>query len=586
MGLLHKFEAQAGGAVDTGLDEEQNMSRAGGNESRARRHCPEAPSVARTSAVTAKAAKTEQLLEKAWRMFQENEQREKDTKQEDWERDDWMSDILTEVQLLGRARHAAHEHFDKVEAALSRGETGSDGEYTDGDFDAELDADELDELDDADSLALSKPPSETGSRVSRASVASTVTSVMEEIDATALRKNLGQYFRSTMVHITNATDVKLHLKTRKIVSGSWYEGCAPPTTIQPHTEVIFASTSRSKWVGGTEAEVAYDTRGEGVGLPSEFRLRWVNGIVAGDKGRYCEAEVTKTTEKSRGPDSIMAAAAGNAAQGQSDTYFVAKDDDDQEENSEVYFTVTSQKAADDHASQFGEGSYIQPRTGSSVSAHETVKAGALEKRRPDGLGFFWQRRWFVLTKSRLRYYKRSADTRAHAQLGQLALKEVIAVQLDKDSTEFVIGAPPTPALSISISAAATLTPRPMFAWGSDCKLAACAVHTQGGVRGGSAGVGAGNRDARAPDPPDARGRREGKHWGGGRYGDDDAEGRSAAGHRGGRRGAVSGRLRVHGNRPRVFAGCRRCGVLGGATASRACASAGADGAAAAADGDP
>ena len=35
------------------------MSRAGGNESRARRHCPEAPSVARTSAVTAKAAKTE-----------------------------------------------------------------------------------------------------------------------------------------------------------------------------------------------------------------------------------------------------------------------------------------------------------------------------------------------------------------------------------------------------------------------------------------------------------------------------------------------------------------------------------------------
>ncbi len=35
-------------------------------------------------------------------MFQENEQREKDTKAEDWQRDDWMSDILTEVQLLGK----------------------------------------------------------------------------------------------------------------------------------------------------------------------------------------------------------------------------------------------------------------------------------------------------------------------------------------------------------------------------------------------------------------------------------------------------------------------------------------------------
>ena len=29
--------------------------------------------------------------------------------------------------------------------------------------------------------------------------------------------------------------------------------------------MIFASTSRSKWVGGTDAEVAYDTRGEGKG---------------------------------------------------------------------------------------------------------------------------------------------------------------------------------------------------------------------------------------------------------------------------------------------------------------------------------
>ena len=98
---------------------------------------------------------------------------------------------------------------------------------------------ELDELDDADSLALSKPPSESGSRVSRASVASTVTSVMEEIDATALRKNLGQYFRSTMVHITNATDVKLHLKTRKIVMESEYReerhftNKMPPRSLEP-----------------------------------------------------------------------------------------------------------------------------------------------------------------------------------------------------------------------------------------------------------------------------------------------------------------------------------------------------------------
>ena len=67
---------------------------------RSRRLCPEATAVAKTAALTENAAKTEQLLEKAWRMFQENEQKEREFKQEDWERDDWMSDILTEVQQL------------------------------------------------------------------------------------------------------------------------------------------------------------------------------------------------------------------------------------------------------------------------------------------------------------------------------------------------------------------------------------------------------------------------------------------------------------------------------------------------------
>ena len=61
------------------------MMRAGSEETRARRYCPEALGVARASSLSAKAAKTEQLLEKAWKMFQENEQREKDTKAEDWE---------------------------------------------------------------------------------------------------------------------------------------------------------------------------------------------------------------------------------------------------------------------------------------------------------------------------------------------------------------------------------------------------------------------------------------------------------------------------------------------------------------------
>ena len=60
--------------------------------------------------------------------------------------------------------------------------------------------------------------------------------------------------------------------------------------IPPQTEGVFASTSRSKWVGGTEVALSYDASNH-EGPQAVFRLRWVNGILAGDRGRYCEAVV-------------------------------------------------------------------------------------------------------------------------------------------------------------------------------------------------------------------------------------------------------------------------------------------------------
>jgi hypothetical protein len=58
----------------------------------------------------------------------------------------------------------------------------------------------------------------------------------------------------------------------------------------------------------------------------------------------------------------------------------------------------------------------------------------VSQRRPDGLGFLWQQRWFVLTRTKLCYFKSQVDTRAHAQLGQIPLKQIISVQSDPDST--------------------------------------------------------------------------------------------------------------------------------------------------------
>eukprot|EP01052_Picozoa_sp_SAG31_P060124 SAG31_NODE_19334_length_605_cov_1.310277_1_plen_133_part_10 len=78
-------------------------------ENRARNRCPLVNKVVETASLSAKAGKTQDLLEKAWKMFQENEQDEKERKSEDWTRDDAICGILTEVRELAEARHHAHE---------------------------------------------------------------------------------------------------------------------------------------------------------------------------------------------------------------------------------------------------------------------------------------------------------------------------------------------------------------------------------------------------------------------------------------------------------------------------------------------
>lgn len=418
------------------LTENTLMEQAAVEETLARRHCPDVATVVRAAEATASAAKTESILEKGWRMYSESELIEQELKSgqegREWQRDPWISDLLTEVQKIGRARHGASDYKWHVGGAHARAHGNANSS---ADTEAE---------DDVQSSAASSL--RAASRAPSARIE--IKTVVDE-DAVQLRKELGVYFRSTIVHITNATDVSLHLVSHRVVTGLWHRKCKPPATILPHTEVIVASVSRVRWMGGTEAEVSYDTRGEGTGAPTQIRLRWVNGITNGDRGRYCDVEVeklegTQTSTTPRGPSAILAngrsayAAAGRANDG-SDTYFVTKDDDDQEDNSEVYFTVTSQKAADEHASQFGDGSmYIQPRRGSSITAQETIMSGTVSKQRPDGLGLLWQQRFFQLTRTHLRYFRSAADTRAHAQLGQLALKNVIAVQRDPDSTDFVV----------------------------------------------------------------------------------------------------------------------------------------------------
>ena len=82
------------------------------------------------------------------------------------------------------------------------------------------------------------------------------------------------------------------------------------------------------------------------------------------------------------------------------------------------------------------GRLVAPRAGTAVSKVDELMSGTLEKLRPDGLRA-WQRRWFSLSRSRLRYYRSNVDTRRHAQLGELSLAEVVGVH-SESPTEFVL----------------------------------------------------------------------------------------------------------------------------------------------------
>ena len=428
------------------LTEEQELDIAGDQERQSRRICSSPGALQKTTELTDVAAKTDKMLEKAWRHFQENEQRERTMKQEDWERDPWLTSVLTDVQLLHRGRTVA---------------------YAD-EFDDEQEDDHLESASDfqtEDNMSCRSSASRRsglglfpeGLAHSSSGTPGKIKLVPDQ-KLVEMRAHLGNYFRSTLVHVRNETGVKLHLASRKMIAGVWLARGAsskdnhayaePPTIIYPYSEGVFASVSRWRLMGGTEAEVVYDTRANGIGAPWFCRLRWVNLMVAGEKGRYaCVEETGRELEKDpndpkndRIPFSVIDSHESQFG-GATDQYFVTKDDDDQEDNSEVYFTVTSSAEQDVAAELHGPEGYAMPREATDLqTARETLKAGQLGKRRPDGgLGFLWQTRWFVLTKSKLCYFKSDADTRYTAQLGKIPLKQIIAVHIDKPGRpEFVI----------------------------------------------------------------------------------------------------------------------------------------------------
>ena len=221
-------------------------------------------------------------------------------------------------------------------------------------------------------------------------------------DLVTMRKEVGNYSRSTIVSVVNRTDSALRLSKQDLRKGQWCTGHAPPRVIPARSEVRFASGSEKLGVGalavpvgGTEGSVEYESAPEMEGSRAgvwTFRLVWSNPFIVTDpRGRYVEQAAI--------PPETTAIHAGR--------YTIISDGTDQDSNGEVSFVIAShddERAARD----------IGVESGLHLKPGEVIHSGLLEKCNAKGIE--WQRRLFMLTHMELLYVENKRSTKAKRKL--------------------------------------------------------------------------------------------------------------------------------------------------------------------------
>ena len=196
------------------------------------------------------------------------------------------------------------------------------------------------------------------------------------VDMNMLRKEAGQFFRSTLVHVRNGTDSTINLRGKTAESGVYEESVgeydlAVPREIPAGGEGVFLARGRA--LGGVSGEVEYMSRN----THWSFKLRWFNYVMVGDDGRHCETDIVcnKPEVEDKEP------------------YRIYKDDDDQTVNNEVYFSIKETSHETAAAALHGQAG------GGSGSA---ISAGWLQVK-PDS-DWVWAKRWVSLTAKKLVYF--------------------------------------------------------------------------------------------------------------------------------------------------------------------------------------
>ena len=218
------------------------------------------------------------------------------------------------------------------------------------------------------------------------------------IDMNVLRKEAGQFFRSTLVHVRNGTDSAINLRGKTADSGLFEEtvgeyDLAVPREIPAGGEGVFLARGRA--LGGVSGEVEYMSRN----TFWSFKLRWFNYVMVGDDGRHCETDLVCNKPEEEGDD----------------PYRIYKDDDDQTVNNEVYFSIKKASAVVNGAANLAPHGQMGV-TGSAICA------GWLQVK-PDS-DWVWAKRWVSLTANKLVYF---ASQTEKVKGGELRIADVTDV---------------------------------------------------------------------------------------------------------------------------------------------------------------
>ncbi len=110
--------------------------------------------------------------------------------------------------------------------------------------------------------------------------------------------------RSVLVRVDNKTPHRMYLiddatliERDGLAGGDWCSASGPPREILPNQACAFATVSKGKGMGGTSARVGYEFRDKATKRRvAAVQLRWVNPLVKGPKGNWCETRTDYSTE--------------------------------------------------------------------------------------------------------------------------------------------------------------------------------------------------------------------------------------------------------------------------------------------------